>query len=77
MHWREKATQDHMERCSYFKTKKKGLDLTIKMRKVIFWRRVTRTLKYLYVINEDNVNNETHIILPQQDDIGNDRGISV
>ena len=44
------------------------------MQKIIFWRRVTRTLKDLYVNNKDNVNNEAHIILPQQGDIENDTG---
>ena len=70
----ENETQDHLERCSYFNTKREGLDLTIRMQKVIFWRRVTRTLKDLYVNNKDNVNNNTHIILPEQGDIGNYTG---
>ena len=56
------------------KTKREGLDLTIGKQEIIFWRRVTRTLKDIYVNNKDNVNNETHIILPQQGDIGNDTG---
>ena len=38
------------------------------------WGRITRNLKDLYVNNKDNVNNETHIILPQQGDIENDTG---
>ena len=62
----EHETQDHLERCSFFKTKREGLDLTIRIHKVIFWRRVTRTLKYSYMNNKDNVNNNTHITLPQQ-----------
>ena len=38
----ENETQEHLKRCSYMKT---GLDLTIRKQKIIFWRRVTRTLK--------------------------------
>ena len=72
----ENETQDHLERCSYFNTKREGLDLTMRMQNVIFWKRVTRTIKdiYIYVNNKDNVNNETHIILPQQGVIENDTG---
>ena len=59
-------TQDHLERCNFFQTKREGLDLTIRMHKVIFWRQVTRTLKDLYMNNKNNVNNNTHSIVPQK-----------
>ena len=51
------------------KAKRKGLDLTIRKEKVIFWRRVTRTLEDIYVNNKDIVNNETHTILSTHGDI--------
>ena len=51
------------------KTKREGLDLTIRNEKIIFWRRVTRTLKDIYVNNKDIVNNETQTILSTQGDI--------
>ena len=46
------------------KAKREGLDLTIRKEKILFWRRVTRNLKDIYVNNKDIVNNETHTILP-------------
>ena len=73
----EHETQDHLERCSFFKTKREGLDLTIRMHKLIFWRRVTQTLKDIHVNNKDIVNNNTHIIIPQQGEIGKYMGIRV
>ena len=59
----ENETQEHIERCSSMKAKREGLDLTIRKEKIIFWRRVTRTLKDIYVNNKDIVNNKTHTIL--------------
>ena len=44
------------------------------MHKLIFWRRVTRTLKDLHMHNKDIVNNNTNIIIPQHGDIGKDKG---
>ena len=70
----EHETQDHLERCSFFKTKREGLDLTIRMHKLIFWRIVTRTLKDIHVNNKDIVNNNTNIIIPQKGEIGKYRG---
>ena len=40
------------------------------MHKVIFWRRVTQILKDIHVNNKDIVNNNTHITIPQQVEIG-------
>ena len=45
----ENETQEHLERCSYMKTNREGLNLTIRRRrKKILWRKVTRTLKDIY-----------------------------
>ena len=51
------------------KAKREGLDLTIRKEKIVFWRRVTRTLKDIYVNNKDIVYNETHITLPMNDNV--------
>ena len=57
---REHETQDHLERCSFFKNKR---DLTKRMHKLIFWRQVTRTLKDMYAKNKDIKNNHTNNII--------------
>ena len=46
--------------------KREGLDLTIRMHKLIFWRRVTQTLKDMHANNKDIVNNHTNNIISKQ-----------
>ena len=58
-------TQDHLEKCIFFRKHRDGLDLTIRMHKLIFWRRVTRTLKDIKDNNKDSVDNNTSIIIPE------------
>ena len=73
----EHETQDNLERCSFFKTKRKGLDLIIRMHKLIFWRRVTQTLNDIHLNNKDIVNNHTHNIILQQGEIEKYKGTRV
>ena len=58
----ENETQDHLERCSFRKVMREDLDLTIRKEKIVLWRRITGTLKDLYVNDKDIAYNETCII---------------
>ena len=62
-------TQEHLERFSFMKAKRECLDLTRRKEKIVFWRRVTRTLKDIYVNNKYVVNNETHTLLPMNGNV--------
>ena len=62
----EHETQDHLERCIFFRKHREGLDLAIRMHKLIFWRRVTRTLKDIKYNNKDSVDNNTSIRISEQ-----------
>ena len=62
----ENETQDHLETCTFFSKYRDGLDLTIIEHKLIFWRRVTRTIKDLKNSNKDSVDNNTRVIIPEQ-----------
>ena len=66
----ENETQVHLERFSFTKPKREDLDLTIRKEKIVFWRRITRTLKDLYVNNKDIVYNETHITVTLNGNVG-------
>ena len=48
----EHETKDNLETCIFFRNKRVGLDLTIRMHKLIFWRRVTQTLKDIQYNNK-------------------------
>ena len=65
-----KETQDHLERCSFTKVMREDLDLTIRDEKIILWRRITRTLKDLYVNDKDILNNDTQNTLPSSGNVG-------
>ena len=65
----ENETQDHLERCSFTKEMRENLDLTIREDKRVLWRRITRTLKDIYVNNKDIVINDTQNILPNKGNI--------
>ena len=62
----EHETQDHLERCSFLRNKREGLDLTIRMHKLIFWRHVTRTIKEIKDNNKDSKDNNTSIRISEQ-----------
>ena len=62
----EYETHDHLERCTFFRKQRDGLDLTIRMHKLIFWRQVTQTLKDMQDNNKDIVNNNTNIRISEQ-----------
>ena len=48
---------------------RENLDLTIRKEKKVLWRRITRTLKDLYVNNKDIVNNDTQNTLPSSGNV--------
>ena len=48
---------------------REDLDLTIRKEKIVLWRRITRTLKDLYVKNKDIVINDTQNTLPSKGNV--------
>ena len=62
----DSETQDHLEKCTFFSKHRDGLDLTTRMHKLIFWRRVTRTLKDIQDNNKDSVDNNTSIRISEE-----------
>ena len=45
------------------------MDLTVRKDKILLWRRITRTLKDIYVNNKNIVINDTQNILPKKGNI--------
>ena len=43
-----------------------NLNLTLREDKIVLWRRITRTLKDIYVNNKDLVINDTQNIIPNK-----------
>ena len=56
---REDETQDHLERCSFTKKMRGNLNLTLRVDKIVVWRRITRALKDIYENDMDVVNKDT------------------
>ena len=51
---------------------REDLDLTMRKEKILLWRRITRTIKDLYVNNKDIVNNDTQNTLPSSGNVETD-----
>ena len=68
MHKRGKLNPGTSRKMQFHESKKARPGFNIKER-IVFWRRVTRTLKDIYVNNKDIVNNETHTTLPMNGNV--------
>ena len=63
----ENETQEHLEKCTFFSKYRECLDLTIREHKLIFWRRVTHTLKDIKDNNKDSTDDNTSVIIQEHE----------
>ena len=63
----ENETQEHLEKCTFFRKYRESLDLTIREHKLIFWRRVTRILKDRKNDTKDTTDKDTGVIIPEHE----------
>ena len=61
----ENETQEHLEKCTFFRKYRESLDLTIREHQLKFWRRVTHILKDTKIANKDMIDNNTSVIVPE------------